>query len=395
MKKILKLFLLILVMLVVITPVNAKNKETNLYLFYGDGCPHCEKAKEYLNTIKNNYSNFNIIEYEVWYNKDNQELLNKVKDKLNVKTKTGVPFMVIGDKYIIGFSDLNKSDLKNKIEYATTNNVSDIIAELNQDVKIDSFNKVTEDTTFSLPFIGEVSAKSVSLPVAAILIGAIDGFNPCAMWVLLFLISVLIGMKDRKKMWAIGTTFLFTSALVYMAIMLSWLEIVVNVSTSIWIRNIIAIIAIVGGIVNLNSYRKSKQSGCTVVDDKKRGKIFDRIKKFTHEKNLLLALLGAIGLAISVNLVELACSAGLPLIFIQILAINNITGIMSFIYTLIYIFFFLLDDLIIFIIAMIAMKLTGISTKYSKYSHLVGGILMVIIGILLIFKPEWLMFNFS
>ena len=101
------------------------------------------------------------------------------------------------------------------------------------------------------------------------------------------------------------------------------------------------------------------------------------------------------GLAISINLVELACSAGLPLVFSELMAINNTTETMKIMYTLIYIFFFLIDDLIVFSIAMITMKLTGISTKYNKYSHLIGGLIMLVIGVLLILKPGWLMFNFK
>lgn len=108
-----------------------------------------------------------------------------------------------------------------------------------------------------------------------------------------------------------------------------------------------------------------------------------------------MAILGVMGLAISVNLVELACSAGLPLVFTELLALNETTSMMKFLYTLVYIFFFLIDDLVVFCIAMFTMKVTGISTKYNKYSHLLGGIIMVLIGILLIFKPEWLMFNFK
>lgn len=100
------------------------------------------------------------------------------------------------------------------------------------------------------------------------------------------------------------------------------------------------------------------------------------------------------GLAFIVNLIELACSAGLPLLFTQILAINDLSKFMYALNIGIYIFFFLIDDLIIFIIAMITFKVTGISTKYTKYSHLIGGIIMLLISILMIFKPEWLMFNF-
>ena len=127
----------------------------------------------------------------------------------------------------------------------------------------------------------------------------------------------------------------------------------------------------------------------------KRKTIFNKIKKFTHEKSSFLALVGVMGLAISVNLVELACSAGLPIVFSELLALNNVSSFMKFMYTLIYIFFFLIDDLIVFFIAMFTMKVSGISTKYNKYSHVLGGIIMLVVGILLIFKPEWLMFQFK
>ena len=252
-----------------------------------------------------------------------------------------------------------------------------------------------KEMSFKLPFFGKINLKSASLTTAAVIIGLIDGFNPCAMWILLFLISVLMGMKDKKRMWVLGITFLLTSALVYLGIMLSWIEIVVKITTVIWIRNIIAIVALIGGVINLKSFIKSNDSGCEVVDDKKRKKIFKKIRKFTSEKSFILAIIGIMGLAVSVNLVELACSAGLPIVFSELLALNHTSSIMRFFYTLLYIFFFLLDDLVVFFIAMFTMKVTGISSKYNKYSHLIGGVIMVLVGILLLFKPEWLMFQFK
>ena len=196
-------------------------------------------------------------------------------------------------------------------------------------------------------------------------------------------------------MWAIGLSFLVTSALVYFLILISWLNIVAKISTIIWIRNIIAIVALGGGIYNIYRFFKSKDSGCDVVDEKKRKTIFSRIKKFCKEKNIILAVGGACLLAISVNVVELACSAGLPLVFGQLLALNNVSGIQGIYYTLIYVLFFMIDDIVIFAIAMFTTKIAAISTKYNKYSHLIGGLIMVIIGLLLLFKPGILMFNFK
>ena len=235
----------------------------------------------------------------------------------------------------------------------------------------------------------------MALPFVAVIIGLVDGFNPCAMWVLLFLISMLIGINDKKRMWVIGLSFLFTSAIIYLLFMIAWLNAATFLLSINYVRLIIGLIAITGAVINLRSYIvHRKDNGCNVIDDNKRSKIFNKIKKFTHEKSLVLAVLGAMALAISVNIVELACSAGLPVMFIEILSMNSVTLIEQVIYIGLYMIFFLIDDFIVFLIAVRTMELTGFSTKYGKLSKLIGGILLLGIGILLIFKPEWLMFNF-
>ena len=403
MKRIIKLCLLLIVLLFPLV-VNAKDNKVTLYLFHGDGCPHCASEIEYLNSIENKYENLEIVKYEVWYNEENSNFLQEVYNAYSI-TSRGVPTTVIGNTIFMGYSDSTGSKIERAINYYLENDYIDQIEriknnEFDKKDLIDHFEeeekKTDEEMTIDVPILGKINLKRVSLISSAVVIGLVDGFNPCAMWILLFLISVLIGMKNKKRMWALGLTFLITSALVYMLIMLSWIQIAVKITTVIWVRNIIAIIALVGAIINIRSYIKSrKDSGCEVVDDKRRKNIFAKIRKFTSEKSFLLALVGVIGLAVSVNLVELACSAGLPLVFTELLALNNISDSMKFFYTFIYIVFFLLDDLIVFFIAMFTMKITGISTKYNKYSHLIGGIIMLLIGILLIFKPEWLMFQFK
>ena len=139
---------------------------------------------------------------------------------------------------------------------------------------------------------------------------------------------------------------------------------------------------------------RKKESGCSVTNKEDRIKIIEKIKKYVTENNIAIAMLGIMALAVSVNVIELACSAGLPLLFTQILTINELNSLEYFIYVLIYIIFFLIDDIVIFLIAVKTAKVTGISNKYTKYSHLIGGIIMIIVGLLLIFKPEIIMFNF-
>lgn len=394
----------IVLLLLLLIPTLVSAKEVNLYLFHGDGCPHCAKEREYLKEIEKEYDDVNIHLYEVWYDTDNQELMEKVKKELNSSTNY-VPLTIIGDKYTVGFNDNTKLMIKNNIEKCLKEDCEDVVGNvlagktanettIKKEVKEPKKDK--EDSIKDLPILGKVDVKKVSLPIMAAVIGLVDGFNPCAMWVLVFLISMLLGTKDRKKMWILGLTFLFTSAFIYLLFMVAWLNIAIKMNTVIWLRITIAIIAIIAAFINLKSFYKSlkKDTGCEVVDSKKRKNIIEKIKKFTLEKSLILGLLGVMTLAVSVNFIELACSAGLPLLFTQILALNNLSKLSYMIYILIYIFFFLVDDIIVFVIAMFTLKITGISNKYSKYSHLIGGIIMLLIGLLMIIKPEWLMLNF-
>ena len=178
--------------------------------------------------------------------------------------------------------------------------------------------------------------------------------------------------------------------------MLAWLKVALSFTSIKIIRILIALVAFIVGFINLNNYYKSrkKDSGCEVVKNKDRKKIMTKITKITNEKSFILAILGIILLAASVNIIEMMCSIGLPIIFTQVLAMNNLSvGSYAF-YMFLYILFFLIDDIVVFVIAMTTLKVTGISTKYSKYSHLVAGIITILIGLLLLLKPSILMFNF-
>ena len=372
---------------------NVFAKDVNLYLFYGEECPHCEKEQQYLEELKQ-YYDFNIIKYETWHNEENAELMQKIKTKLGINNPY-VPFTVIDNLGLTGFNDNTKSEIESRIKYCLKNDCNDIMDETcdNNDVKEE---EPCSQDKFTLPVLGEIHAKDVSLPIVAIVIGFIDGFNPCAMWILIFLISFLISTGNEKKMKILGTTFLVTSGVIYFLFMMAWINITAKMTQIIALRNIIAVIAVIAGVWNLHNYLKErkKESGCSVTNKEDRIKIIEKIKKYVTQNNIAIAMLGIMALAISVNVIELACSAGLPLLFTQILTINELNSLEYFIYVLIYIIFFLIDDIVIFLIAVKTAKVTGISNKYTKYSHLIGGLIMIIIGLLLIFKPEIIMFNF-
>ena len=433
MKKILKFLIVFAVFLLLPVSAKADEKVINIHLFYGNGCPHCAAEEEFLSDYLKDRTDVKLYKYEIWYDSHNQELLSKVQKEMGTTNKNGVPFTVIGKKTIVGYADgVTDEQIKDAINYYLNNDYRDYAGEITgkvkkADVKEDTTkdesktedkkeNKIEKaDDTTSIqkekdkaldevnktlkthPILKKINVKNISLPIIAILLGLVDGFNPCAMWILIFLITMLFNMKDRKKMWILGLTFILTSGIVYLMFMLAWLNLATFISKIAFIRLLIAVIALVVGLINVYKYidsLKKKDEGCDVVDKKDRKKIMEKIISITHEKKFIIALLGIMVLAASVNIIELMCSIGIPLLFTQILAMNNLSTFGYMIYMFIYIFFFLIDDIVIFVISMVTLKVTGLSTKYTKYSHLVGGIIMLIIGLLLIIKPELLMFNF-
>lgn len=398
MKKIKYIFLFILSFLFILPSINAEEKkQVNVYLFHSNTCSHCKAEIEFLNEIQKEYENLKINLYEINDVKENKELMINIKEKLNIDSPM-VPFTVIGDYYYIGYNDGVKDGIKNLIEKYTSEEQYDVIKDIIDGKDVSNFKIKNGEINKISTVFGEIDPAKVSLPILSVIMGAIDGFNPCAMWVLIFLITMLFNMENKKRMWALGITFLVTSALIYLVFMFVWLGVATKLLTTIsWLKLLIGLVALIGAFINLKGFTKSivkKDAGCEVVDNSKRKKIISKIKKYTSEKSFILAMLGVMLLAISVNAIELACSAGLPVLFTNVLALNDVNFIEKCIYIFIYIFFFLIDDIIVFFVAMFTLNIKALSTKYTKYSHLIGGIIMLIIGILMIFKPEWLMFNF-
>ncbi len=379
--------LLVFFICLILLPINSVSAEekVKIDLFWSFGCPHCEHEMTFLNKLleDNEYKNkISLNKYEVSKNTDNSYLLRNMADRIGVNVR-GVPATFINEEiFISGFlnEETTGLEIKNHIDSYYVEN-------------IEPGDKEGNNENIDIPFLGNIDLKSFSLPLITIVLGVIDGFNPCAMWALLFLITLLLGMKDRKKMWILGFTFILSSAFVYFLFMSAWLNLILFLGFVVWIRFLIGAIALGGGALNIREFFKNKDGGCKVTNKEKRRRVFEKIKEIINKKSFIISILGIILLAFAVNLVELICSAGLPAIYAQVLAINEVAGFYKYLYILLYVFFFMIDDLIIFIIAMATLKMTGISTKYSKWSSLIGGILMFIIGILLIFKPEWLMFG--
>lgn len=390
----------------------------NLYLFYGEECPHCAKEEIFLDQLERENKNITIHKFEVWHNRENAQMLAKIAKELDV-TVSGVPLLIIGDETISGYynEETTGKKIKEVVEKYTLTGCTDRVAEalgktIGAKTCVHSCDLTDEECmhdcgcsvdfesqpkggpeTVAVPFVGEIEIKDFSLPLLTFLIAGVDGFNPCSMWVLLFLISLLLSMKDRKRMWILGSAFIISSSIVYFLFLSAWLNLFLFLGFLAWVRISISVVALASGSYHLYDAWKNRDGGCHVTGSEKRKRVFENLRSIVTENKFWVALGGIVLLAFAVNLVELVCSAGLPAVYTQVLALADLPTWQHYAYLLFYIFIFMLDDLVVFFIAMTTLRMKALSNQYTQYAGVIGGVAMVVIGILLFFKPEWLMFG--
>ena len=406
---------------------HASDSSVDVYFFRGEGCPHCAKEEKFFAQLEDELSWINVNEFEVWYDRENAVLLKKISEvfRLNV---SGVPVTFIGDKVFTGYSDDETSGeaMRSAIEICYQEQCPDIVGEFiagetgNKGEDVEQTEQVEQPkqseeaqqteqndkdgehargsiadtpTLFHIPLFGEVEATSLSLPVLTVVIAGLDGFNPCAMWVLIYLVGLLLGIKNTKRRWVLGLTFIAASATVYFLFMAAWLNFLLFVGFIVWIRIGIGGGAVGVGLYSIRKFFKNPVGVCEVSKDGEHRKIFEKLRDVTRMDNLFLALGGIIVLAFAINLVELMCSAGFPAIYTHVLTLSRLSALQYYLYLLFYVFVFMLDDMVVFFIAMITLRTVGIDGRYSRYSGLVGGIIILILGLFLIFRPQFLMFG--
>lgn len=379
----------------------------DVYLFYGDGCPHCKKEEKYLKMYEEKYTDLNMHRFEVYFSDENMKLFGRVAESMGADVN-GIPFLIIGDEYIVGFDEtLTPGRIQSRIEECLARECPDpsrgIIFEHSRDMLTDeeaeSVGNETEqapgerERVITLPLLGDIDARTFSLPVLTVVMGFLDGFNPCAMWALIFLISLLLGMKDRKRMWILGMAFIAASAFVYFLFMAAWLNLILLFGFVLWIRIGIGVLAILSGGYSVRDALTTRALQCTLAGGEDRQAFREKLKNVINRNSLALSLCGIIVLAFMVNLIEIVCSAGFPAIYTQVLSLSSLPSWQYYSYILLYILFFMLDDMFVFVAAMLTFEITGMTTKYVRIARLVGGVLMLLIGTLLIFRPQWLMFG--
>lgn len=335
-----------------------------------EGCPHCAAEKEFLSELQKTTS-FDLAIIEVTEPAWREKFLKftKLHDLAQV-----TPITQIGEKIIIWFGTAE----------TTGKDIIEALAQPNQSEK-------TENDTLRLPFIGEIHLKDFTLFSLSAILGLIDGFNPCAMWALITFLMVLINLWSRKKMIQVAGIFLLAETVMYGLILNIWLKTWDFVSLDTIVTPLIGVLAIGGGSFFLWEAIKSDGT-CQVTNPAQRSKIVQRIKHIASSPLTFVTLGSILILAFSINIIEFACSIGLPQTFTKILDMNHLGFLSRQWYILIYMIGYMIDDLVVFSMAIISFSMIHHSKKLTFYSQLLGGILMILLGLILIFNRSFLVF---
>lgn len=245
--------------------------------------------------------------------------------------------------------------------------------------------------TIDVPIFGEVPTAALSLPFLTIVLGAVDGFNPCALWVLLFLLGLLLGIQDRRRMWLLAGTFLLATAIVYFLVLAAWLNVLLLLGALAWVRVAVGGIALFAGGIYLREGLRGDDV-CEVTLPVHRRQIFERLRGLVRAPNLGVAMAGIALLAVAVNLVELLCSAGIPAAYTGILAQSDLPPLSHYFYLGLYVLVFLADDTALVVLTLVTLRATAVDRGHARWVRLAGGVLMLSLGLMLIFRPDWLSF---
>jgi len=376
-----------------------------LELYYGHSCPHCHDEMEWLPKLQKIYPDLKVQEFEIWNNATNKKFLEKRLNHLNKKF-IGVPTNIIGDEVIVGFDKERIVDVLIKkfgppqTEKTTDTGEAEPMACSTEATSCDSTDvckELSEKLDCEVPKQEESCKKylNYSWPIMSFVLGILDGFNPCAMWSLLILLGFLLPMQNKRRRWWIGGIFIGASFLIYFVALLTYLLGFESVSKLIamsimqWLFRIVGLMALSAGIFALRE-AKNQEIECKVQNADQKHKFASKIEDILSREKFILVLVGITGLAFSVNAVELLCSIAIPTTFTATLVSNNIPFWQQLLAITIYDIAYILDDVIVFSIAMWTMSLKVLSPRLVQVSHAIGGLLLVIIGILMIFKPEFL-----
>ena len=245
-----------------------------------------------------------------------------------------------------------------------------------------------------LPWFGTVRASDLGLPLFTFLVGLVDGFNPCAMWVLVFLLSVLVNVKDRRKILLVAGTFVIVSGLAYFTFMAAWLNIFMLIGIARPAQLILGVLALLIGAINIKDFFAFKKGITLSIPESSKPGLYKRVREIVAAKYMTAALASVVVLAVVVNMVELLCTAGLPALYTQILTMQDLPAWKNYAYLALYIAAYMLDDTILLTIVVITLSNRRLQEKEGRWLKLLSGLAIFLLGVVMIFKPELLQLSY-
>lgn len=364
-------------------------EDAKLYLFHSETCPHCRAEIEFLESIQDKYPTLVVEKFEVTTSRENAELFFNLSKACGVAV-SGVPATFIGDDTIIGFDvpERKGKEIEDKIKSCVSEGCIDAMSKLG-----DESCEVEESSEMELPVFGNVDTSKISLPIFTLVIAGLDGINPCAIWVLCFLLTLLVYAKSRKRVLLIGGIFVLASGVVYFIFMTAWLNFFLFVGYVRFFMVLIALLAIFMGLVNIKDFFFFKKGISLTIPDKYKPKLFKEMRHLVKEKSLPAVILGTFILAFTANLVEIACTAGFPAIYTKVLTMQNMSTFGYYSYLVFYNLVYVVPLAVIVTIFAWTMGRYKFEEKEGRILKLVGGLIMLLLGLILLFRPELLAFG--
>ncbi len=347
-----------------------------VHFFHVTGCPACAKQKPFMERLEEEYPQIALIDHDGEY-----ELLSSKLEEMGVSRRPMYPTTIFGNQVFINWE--SEETTGRRIEQALQQCLA---GECPDHLPPDE----DPDEGIDLPIFGRIIFTEHSLAALAVILGLVDGFNPCALWVLLYLISLVATLRDKRKIWLIVGSFVLASGVLYFLLMTAWLNLFLFIGFVRPVTVVIGLVALGGGILQLKEFIKARgEIVCEVTSEESRAKTMGRMERIVASPISVATILGIIALAFVVNSVEFVCSAAIPMVFTQVLALADLTTIQYYGYILLYVLFFMLDNIIIFGSAAVAMT-SNLGVKYAKYARPIGAVILMLLGALLLFAPDLL-----
>ncbi len=371
------------------------DETVEITLFWGRECAKCEEERGWLDDLEQDYS-LDRAEYEVWHDGDNRDLFERTAEGLGFEAGA-VPTTIIGERVWIGFTGSIRDDIAEAIGLVSRGeSVSPGVygqpGTGTCDPSDDSGGLACDDDTetgaqIDVPIIGDVALDDQNLLVSTLIIGFVDGVNPCSLWVISVLLTIVVRTASRRRVLAIGSVFLVVTAAMYalyMAGIYSALTVVGFLGT---IQIVVAVAAGIFGVVSVKDYFAFKKGLSFTIPDSAKPGIYKRMRAAAGHERLLPALLATAALGVAVSLIETPCTAGFPVLWTGLLKANVVGFAESAALFLAYMIPFLLDEMIVFGIAVLTMKATRMQEKHGELLKLFAGVTMLALAGVMVVNP--------